>query len=706
MRAGTLIATIAGLAICGSAYAQVLYGPAAIHGGTIDGATITNSTISGGVSSNNSVTSTGSTTARTLADRAADVVNVKDYGVVCDGTTDNAAAFGLVTTAAASGGVIYFPPAASACLTSAALVLPSNVVVRAEPGTVILKPTAASTASPVLFSVSGKANVTIYGLTLDGVSQDFGTVNNIFQAFNSTNVVLDHVTGQNMRGIAAVFSNTQSSGVKDSVFKNIGNHWKTTSVATDRQQAVTFCCTGTLSPTKNFATNSYYSDIGLDAISATNQADFVANGNRFSLANNQINLVTATAYAACIYVANNIESTANNNVCDGASGNGIDFFTITHAVVAGNYVTTSGAAGISIATVTNGTVVGNSTINNVQWASSAPKGGISFGNANGAITMAGNLSTDTQGTKTQLYGVHGYSSSTFSSLWIDQSNNLSGNFTAAAGGSNVLGYTIFRNGVIAQAPDSTTTGGNARGTGATDLQTSRVNANQVASGNNSTIGGGSGNQAAGQYGTVAGGTSSFASGFASYAVGQTAVATGSYGFASGFTTTADGQYSVARGGQVATRGRWGADCYGTGFLAVQGDAQICQHVMRGTGASTTAIRLNTSGGALNSASCISIPDSSAYSLVVNIMALDHTTVSKNETWAAWTGLLTRGAGVGTTALTMATTPTPISNGTVTGSAIAATPDTTNGCLNISFTPPTANTDTWNVVARVETVEVQ
>src|SRR6266542_3311396 len=38
------------------------------------------------------VTATGSTTARSLAARAADVVNVKDYGATGDGTTDDTAA--------------------------------------------------------------------------------------------------------------------------------------------------------------------------------------------------------------------------------------------------------------------------------------------------------------------------------------------------------------------------------------------------------------------------------------------------------------------------------------------------------------------------------------------------------------------------------------------------------------------------------------
>ena len=36
---------------------------------------------------------TGSTTARTLADRAADVIDVRDYGAKCDGATDDSAAF-------------------------------------------------------------------------------------------------------------------------------------------------------------------------------------------------------------------------------------------------------------------------------------------------------------------------------------------------------------------------------------------------------------------------------------------------------------------------------------------------------------------------------------------------------------------------------------------------------------------------------------
>ena len=61
-----------------------------------------------------SVTATGSTTARTLANRFADVVNVKDFGAIGDGTADDTAAFVAVINANSKlilipRGVYYVP---------------------------------------------------------------------------------------------------------------------------------------------------------------------------------------------------------------------------------------------------------------------------------------------------------------------------------------------------------------------------------------------------------------------------------------------------------------------------------------------------------------------------------------------------------------------------------------------------------------------
>jgi hypothetical protein len=55
------------------------------------------------------VTATGSTTARSLANRFGDVVNVLDFGVVADGVTDNTAAYTAMINAVAEGSTIVFP---------------------------------------------------------------------------------------------------------------------------------------------------------------------------------------------------------------------------------------------------------------------------------------------------------------------------------------------------------------------------------------------------------------------------------------------------------------------------------------------------------------------------------------------------------------------------------------------------------------------
>jgi hypothetical protein len=223
-----------------------------------------------------------------------------------------------------------------------------------------------------------------------------------------------------------------------------------------------------------------------------------------------------------------------------------------------------------------------------------------------------------------------------------------------------------------------------------------------------TIGDCAGAGAFGPYSFVGNGITNQATGFGAATVGgQTNSAAGIDSFVTGSTNTVSGTYSQAGGYAGGDRGRFGTNCWANGFFAAQADSQTCRSTLRGTGAGAlTAYRLTADQAAAGSANCINIPNNSAYTLSVNITALDHTTVTKNESWGNWTGLMTRGANAASTAVTMATTPTPISNGTITGSTIAATADTTNGCLNLSFTTPTVNTDTWNIVARVETVEVQ
>ena len=91
--------------------------------------------------------------------------------------------------------------------------------------------------------------------------------------------------------------------------------------------------------------------------------------------------------------------------------------------------------------------------------------------------------------------------------------------------------------LISQIPDSTTAGGNKRGIRAVDFQRNRAGATQVASGNESFIGGGSENMASGSQSTSIGG-------YRNYATSTGATTLG------GYQNTANGSYSATIGGQL------------------------------------------------------------------------------------------------------------------------------------------------------------
>lgn len=76
---------------------------------------------------------TGTSEARTLGDRFADVVNVKDFGAVGDGVTDDTDAF---QSAIDAGGLIYIP--AAVYKINGTLTMRSNVKLYGEPGTSFL----------------------------------------------------------------------------------------------------------------------------------------------------------------------------------------------------------------------------------------------------------------------------------------------------------------------------------------------------------------------------------------------------------------------------------------------------------------------------------------------------------------------------------------------------------------------------------------
>ena len=113
------------------------------------------------------ITATGSTTARSLAARAADVVNVKDFGAVGDGVTDDTAAIQAAITA---GGDVVFP--AGLFKVTARITLPSGRDTRIRGsggGTTITRATAGD-----IFYRSSRGDLTeLDGLTFSGSAKAF-----------------------------------------------------------------------------------------------------------------------------------------------------------------------------------------------------------------------------------------------------------------------------------------------------------------------------------------------------------------------------------------------------------------------------------------------------------------------------------------------------------------------------------------------------
>ena len=156
----------------------------------------------------------------------------------------------------------------------------------------------------------------------------------------------------------------------------------------------------------------------------------------------------------------------------------------------------------------------------------------------------------------------------FSRLRITSDPNVATQTSAViqadSGNTNLVIAPSGTGSLIANIPDGTATGGNSRGTYATDLQKQRSANTQVASGIYSVIGGGLNNTASDEYAVVAGGSGNTASGRRSFVgggIGNTAGAifnnsviggsgntsTGGEAIAGGFSSVASGSRSVAFG---------------------------------------------------------------------------------------------------------------------------------------------------------------
>jgi hypothetical protein len=243
----------------------------------------------------------------------------------------------------------------------------------------------------------------------------------------------------------------------------------------------------------------------------------------------------------------------------------------------------------------------------------------------------------------------------------------------------------------AQVPDSTTAGGNARGTNAVDWQTStRTLATQVASGAWATCAGGFRNTASGSTSVVAGGNTNIAG-------GQTSAVGG------GYANLASGPLSWIPGGSTATtRLLYGAGAYSAGQRAALGDAQVIVQPVRITTSAASATTLTADGGAESATNVMVLPINSGADFEARVVAV-HASGAAAGSWKI-EGTARRGASgnaiiVGTNTVT--TKGLDAALGTPTINVVPAT-GAGAGAIVIQVTPANATTTYW--VGRVELIQ--
>lgn len=144
-------------------------------------------------------------------------------------------------------------------------------------------------------------------------------------------------------------------------------------------------------------------------------------------------------------------------------------------------------------------------------------------------------------------GIRSDSSVTTQTSSVIQATTTNANLVIAPNGTGAL---------VASIPDGTVTGGNARGTNAVDLQTSRTLNTQVAGGQSSVISGGANNRISSGYSfsTIGGGSGNVINSFHTFLAGINNSSLGDFSVAIGNSNASNGYASVAFGSGNASSG--------------------------------------------------------------------------------------------------------------------------------------------------------
>lgn len=351
-------------------------------------------------------------------------ISVKDtaYGAKCDGVTNDTTAINAAITAAATAKVKLLIPTGT-CIVTGPISIPSNSYIE---GLATLKQ--AATGAAHLLSISGKDNVKISGLTLDGNNGGSHTNGDNVNVANSTNVWLQFLTQRN-----AADESIEVNGTSSQI--HIENNDFDTNGSSIGQIVIKDSASYIYAEGNNIRNSSSF---GIAAYDTANHIYLHKNRGL----NNTLELIGLTK--------NTRYGDITENHAEGSGDNGISVSGQLFNILA-NHAERNYGAGIGIFGSKN-TVMGNTCKNNNQRGgtdSAHPFAGVtvfsSFGGEGSNNTISGNILIDDQVTPTQLAGV--YISGNLTPLWVTSTA-----YPAA--------YYVYYNDNLYQ----TTTGGTSGGT--------------------------------------------------------------------------------------------------------------------------------------------------------------------------------------------------------------------------------------------------
>ncbi|MGA9865712.1 MAG: glycosyl hydrolase family 28-related protein [Acetobacteraceae bacterium] len=258
-------------------------------------------------------------------------------------------------------------------------------------------------------------------------------------------------------------------------------------------------------------------------------------------------------------------------------------------------------------------------------------------------------------------------------------------------------------------PDGTAVGGNSRGAGAVDFQTSRLAGYQAATGPYAALLGGIDNSAQSTGTVQVGGQGNVNSGFFGFGGGGQANVVSGFGASviGGTFNVASGAFGVILGGNYATdRGRLGTVDYASGNFtgSAVGDAQFMVGVLRGSIASGASGQLTADGGAPGSANILNLTSGMAGTYHGYVTVRDTVTgamysffiefgakrpSSAASTAVTWKNILAKGGDAALANVTLSLSADTVNGGVTLTANNSVSPS--GNALHVSFTPIGAET---------------